>query len=119
MQESGKTKLSKASNGNILFNTSLVRGLPLSDKRLLQSFLWLSAENDRHIGWRDDDVDDIFALHTISRQLAKEWKENMKKQINENQNKICDKKLKVKIEFKFSVLSQLVYVNWLQGEIPW
>lgn len=38
--------------------TSLDRGLPLSDKRLAQSFFWLSAENDLHIGCCDDD--DIF-----------------------------------------------------------
>lgn len=33
-----------------MVDTSLERGLPLNDKRLAQSFFWLSAENDRHIG---------------------------------------------------------------------
>lgn len=43
--------------------TSLERGLPLNDKRLPQSFFWLSAENERHMGWRDDDDDDIFFFY--------------------------------------------------------
>lgn len=56
-----------------MVDTSLERGLPLNDKRLAQSFFWLSAENDRHIGCWDDDVDDmIFYLCVISSEDCEE-----------------------------------------------
>lgn len=67
-QEKGKNELNENIKWKYFLRTSLERGLPLNDNRLLQSFFWLSAENDRHIGWRDDDVDDMFSHLQIHRQ---------------------------------------------------
>lgn len=71
-----ETKLGKKRKKmNPVFTSFEMRGLPLKDKRLLQSFFWASAENDRHIGCWDDDI--LCSLESLSLLGRKQYQRSV------------------------------------------